>query len=210
MLDYSKHTKSVGIDEVGRGPLAGPVVAACVYVPENVVLPTDLPTIKDSKKMTHRNRKKVVDWLSSQSDIKYSIGSSSVDEIDDINILQATFLAMQRAFDGIKQYIDTSVAVFVDGNRAPVLSPFNVETVVGGDDLVFSISLASIIAKEYRDEIMRKIDAEYPQYGFAKNVGYGTKQHIEAINKYGPTIYHRKSFEPIKGLLLTRSLVSVI
>ena len=210
MLDYSKHTKSVGIDEVGRGPLAGPVMAACVYVPENVVLPTDLPTIKDSKKMTHRNRKKVVDWLSSQSDIKYSIGSSSVDEIDDINILQATFLAMQRAFDGIKQYIDTSATVFVDGNRAPVLSPFNVETVVGGDDLVFSISLASIIAKEYRDEIMRKIDAEYPQYGFAKNVGYGTKQHIEAINKYGPTLYHRKSFEPIKGLLLTRSLVSVI
>jgi len=206
VLDYSKHIKSVGIDEVGRGPLAGPVVATCVYVPGNVVLPTDLPTIKDSKKMTHRNRKMVVDWLSSQSDIKYSIGSSSVEEIDDINILQATFLAMRRAFDDIKQYIDTSATVFVDGNRAPDLSPFNTKTVIGGDNLVFPISLASIIAKEYRDEIMRKIDEEYPQYGFAKNVGYGTKQHIEAINKYGPTIYHRKSFEPVKGLLQSSSL----
>lgn len=206
MLDYSKHTKSVGIDEVGRGPLAGPVVAACVYVPGIIALPDKLPTIKDSKKMTHRNRKKVVDWLNAQSYIKYSIGSSSVEEIDDINILQATFLAMQRAFDDIKQYIDTSATVFVDGNRAPALSPFNVETVIGGDNSVFPISLASIIAKEYRDEIMKRIDVECPQYGFAKNVGYGTKQHIEAINKYGPTIYHRKSFEPVKGLLQSSSL----
>lgn len=206
MLDYSKHIKSVGIDEVGRGPLAGPVVAACAYVPSDVAFPDDLPTIKDSKKMTHKNRRKVVDWLKSQSEIKYSIGASSVDEIDDMNILRATFLAMQRAFDGLKQCVDTSVTIFVDGNRAPDLHPFNVETVIGGDNLVFSISLASIIAKEYRDEIMRKIDTEYPQYGFAQNVGYGTKQHIEAINKYGPTVYHRKSFEPVKSLLQNRSL----
>lgn len=203
MQDYSKPIKSVGIDEVGRGPLAGPVVAACVYVPSNIAIPDDLPTIKDSKKMTHRNRMKVVDWLNSQSDIKYSIGSSSVEEIDDINILQATFLAMKRAFEGVRQYIDISVPVFIDGNKAPDLPPFQVETVIGGDNSVFSISLASIVAKEYRDEIMRKIDLEFPQYGFAKNVGYGTKQHIEAINIYGPTMHHRKSFEPVKSFART-------
>ena len=200
--DCLKLIKSVGIDEVGRGPLAGPVVAACVYTPDYVDIPSDLPRIRDSKKMTHKNRLQIVEWLHSQTVIKYAISSASVEEIDTLNILQATFLAMKRALSELKNNINyNDEIVYVDGNKIPPLETRNVQCIIGGDNKIISIALASIIAKEYRDDLMRKIDTSYPQYGFAKNVGYGTKQHIDAIHKFGITLHHRRSFEPIKSIV---------
>ena len=202
MQTYLKCLRSVGIDEVGRGPLAGPVVAACVYTPENVEIPDDLPVIKDSKKMTHKNRQKVVKWVEEHNEIRFSIAEASVEEIDTLNILQATFLAMKRAFDSLEKDLNfVDCAIFVDGNKIPQLGKSNVECIVGGDNKILSISLASIIAKEYRDDLMAKIGQKYPEYDFAKNVGYGTKKHMQAINEFGPTEYHRKSFEPVKSLV---------
>lgn len=199
MQNYLKITRSFGIDEVGRGPLAGPVVAACVYFPDNVIVPEYLPQIRDSKKMTHNNRVKIIHWLDQQDDIRYAIGSASVEEIDEINILQATMLAMERAFYNLSN--DQKCVVLVDGNRKPNIADKQIECIIKGDDNFMSIALASIVAKEYRDNIMKEIDISYPQYGFAKNVGYGTKQHIEAIHKYGPTVHHRKSFAPISSIV---------
>lgn len=210
MQDCLKLIESVGVDEVGRGPLAGPVVAACVYTPEFVDFSPGLPKIRDSKKMTHISRMKVVDWLHSQNDIKYAIAFASVQEIDDLNILQATFLAMKRAITALKGQIAVdSIPVYIDGNRLPDFSAQNMQCIVGGDNKIISIALASIIAKEYRDSLMRKLDEKYPQYGFAKNVGYGTKQHISAIYKYGITEQHRKSFEPVKSKIAQNVLYDI-
>lgn len=202
MQIYLECPRSVGIDEVGRGPLAGPVVAACVYTPENLYIPDDLPTIKDSKKMTHRNRQKVVKWVEEHDEILFSIAEASVEEIDSLNILQATFLAMQRAFIDLEKRLKVDeYSIFVDGNKIPQLGKENVECIVGGDNKILSISLASIIAKEYRDELMAKFGQKYPEYDFAKNVGYGTKKHMQAIYEFGPTEFHRKSFEPVKSMI---------
>jgi ribonuclease HII len=184
---------SVGIDEVGRGPLAGPVVVAAVWLSSQsaVELENSGLIVRDSKKMTKNQRKKVVDWISSRpkDELRYSIASASVEEIDDSNILKATLLAMKKAYELLQ--ISASV-VLVDGNKAPDLQ--NVRTVVKGDDKVLSISLASIIAKEYRDDLMRKLALEYPRYGWETNVGYGTARHVKAVREYGLTPYHRRTF----------------
>ena len=192
---------SVGIDEVGRGPLAGPVVAAAVWISEKclaLIEKEDLE-INDSKKLSSKQRKKIVEWSKKQDNdvISYAIGSASVEEIDSLNILNATMLAMRRAYEELNLQKNLTL---VDGNKAPDLKNTRVMTIVKGDSLVPSIALASIIAKEYRDDIMERLSEKFPQYGWNTNVGYGSKSHIYSILQYGATEHHRKTFSPIKDL----------
>ena len=191
----------IGIDEVGRGPLAGPVVTAAVWISEKGValIEKDEIVVRDSKKLSHNQRKKVLNWIEKQPKeiLKYSIGMASVEEIDSLNILQATFLAMQRAYISLNL---SKPLTLVDGNKAPELKNTQVRTIVKGDDTVMSIALASIIAKEHRDNIMKELDKKYPQYGWSTNVGYGSQRHICAIVQYGATPHHRKTFAPVKDL----------
>ncbi len=197
-------SESVGIDEVGRGPLAGPVVAAVVWICDNftTLAQKKFPhfAIRDSKKMTYRRRVLVTEWIKQLPDniVRYSIASASVEEIDRLNILNAALLAMERAYNALAFKPKCAV---VDGNRAPKLSNCAVKTVVSGDDIVLAISVASIIAKEHRDAHMRGLALEFPQYGWDKNVGYGTREHLEAIAKYGISPHHRRSFAPISAAI---------
>lgn len=177
-----------GIDEAGRGPLAGPVVAAAVILlPEARHLP-----LNDSKKLDEGQRETLFAALQSCAII--GVGQASVDEIDRINILQATFLAMQRAFSALAQ---PPALALIDGNRAPRL-PCPVETIVGGDGLEPSIAAASIVAKVTRDRLMVALHAEDPRYGFAQHKGYGTPGHLESLVVHGPGPHHRLSFAPLK------------
>lgn len=194
---------SIGIDEVGRGPLAGPVVAVACWISQEGIgfAARDGIIIRDSKKLSHIQRNRVVAWadnFQSQNILKYAIGEASVQEIDSLNILKAAILAMQRAYE--KLNLQKSF-VLVDGNKAPDLKNTEVRTIVKGDDTVISIALASIIAKEYRDNIMRRLSLEYPQYGWDTNVGYGSKKHLEAISHYGATPHHRMTFAPLNKLI---------
>lgn len=180
----------VGIDEAGRGPLAGPVIAAAV------IMPYLIDEVTDSKKLSIKKR----DYLYHKiiESAKVAVGISSVKEIDEINILQATMLAMQRAYNNLNCFADM---VLIDGNKAPHLNCLNIKTIIGGDAIEPAISAASIIAKVTRDKIMQDLSAEFPRYFWHKNAGYGTKHHLEAIKKFGITIHHRLSFEPIKSNL---------
>lgn len=186
-----------GVDEVGRGPLAGDVVTAAV------ILDPDKPIegLADSKKLTERRRQQLAMDIREKA-LYWHISRASIAEIDQYNILQATLMAMVRAVDGLgcrPEY------VAVDGNRMPVWN-YSGETVVKGDDKVPAISAASIIAKVYRDNEMCVFDQQYPGYGFAAHKGYGTKQHLQAIKQLGPSPIHRCSFEPVKSMLATRPL----
>ena len=174
-----------GVDEAGRGSLAGPVCAAAVILPRNI----DIPGLNDSKKLTDKKRRELYDVIISTAEA-YGIAFASEQEIDEINILQATFLAMERAVE--KLYVSPDV-VLVDGNRAPHLR-FPVRTVVKGDSLSASIAAASILAKVTRDRYMEEQDALYPQYGFAVHKGYGTKRHYAALTEFGASPIHRQTF----------------
>lgn len=198
-------SESIGIDEVGRGPLAGPVVSAAVWINDcGVKLLRDSGlVVRDSKKMTPVARQKVVDSLSNfpANAVKIAIAEASVQEIDSLNILQATMLAMQRAYGALEL---NAKFTLVDGNKIPGIPETQLISIVKGDDKVLSISLASIVAKQYRDNLMKKLAGKYPQYGFDSNVGYGTKQHMNAIYTIGITEHHRKSFSPIKEIIEKR------
>ncbi|MBR9971328.1 ribonuclease HII [Magnetospirillum sulfuroxidans] len=185
-----------GIDEVGRGPLAGPVVAAAVIIdPAN--LPAELAAhLNDSKKLSARKRDHLAALVTDHC--RFAIGEASVAEIDRLNILQATFLAMGRAVAGLGRTIDHAL---VDGNRPPPL-PCTVHCVIGGDGKSLSIAAASVVAKVYRDRLMAELDTTFPGYGWAGNSGYGTQAHLEALRRLGPTPHHRKSFAPVAQLLL--------
>lgn len=174
-----------GIDEAGRGPLAGPVFAAAVILPENC----SIEGINDSKKLTPKKREILFDEIRAGA-LSYGIGFATEQEIDSINILQATFLAMKRAFDAMNIRADLAL---VDGNRMPNLG-VETRTIVRGDALSASIAAASILAKVSRDRLLCEIDRIYPQYGFAKHKGYGTAYHVEMLQKYGPCPVHRKTF----------------
>ena len=174
-----------GIDEAGRGPLAGPVFAAAVILPENC----SIEGINDSKKLTPKKREILFDEIRAGA-LSYGIGFATEQEIDSINILQATFLAMKRAFDAMNIRADLAL---VDGNRMPDLG-VETRTIVHGDALSASIAAASILAKVSRDRLLCEIDRIYPQYGFAKHKGYGTAYHVEMLQKYGPCPVHRKTF----------------
>lgn len=174
-----------GIDEAGRGPLAGPVYAAAVILKKGQTI----EGVNDSKKLSEKKREELFEKIVTEC-LDYSIGTASEKEIDEINILQATFLAMKRAVDGLSLKPDCAL---VDGNRAPLLD-CSVLTIVKGDSKSESIAAASILAKVSRDRYMLKMAEKYPQYGFEKHKGYGTKLHYEMIDKYGICEIHRKSF----------------
>ena len=174
-----------GIDEAGRGPLARPVVAAAVILPDGI----ELPGVNDSKKITEKKREVLSDFVKEHA-LAWGIGEASEAEIDEINILQATFLAMRRAVDALQISADFAL---VDGNRISGLD-IPSECVIGGDGKVLSIAAASILAKVTRDHYMREMAKQYPQYGFEKHKGYGTKAHYAAIEQYGICPLHRKTF----------------
>ena len=191
-----------GIDEVGRGPLAGPVVAACVIIPFDFPLPL-LTQINDSKKLSAVKRERLYDSLTSLC--SFAIAEASVQEIDSFNILQATLLAMSRAFDSLSDIVDSTIyTALIDGNKSPNV-PCNTVPIISGDSKSLSISAASIIAKVHRDRLMQNLSKDFPEYGWDKNAGYGTKQHIDALYKFGRTSHHRLSFAPVKNCLISRS-----
>lgn len=195
----SGHSIVCGMDEVGRGPLAGPVVAACVYIPEEKRNHPVWLEVNDSKKLSLSKREMLFDIIQAQS--CFSIAQCSVDEIDDINILQASLLAMKRACEQMcAAHNLTPGLALVDGNKAPQLA-IPCQTVIGGDALSCSIAAASILAKVTRDRIMESLHAEFPQYGWQTNAGYGTPEHLEALQSHGPSAHHRKSFAPVRELI---------
>ena len=177
-----------GLDEAGRGPLAGPVVAAAVILPSNI----NTQGIEDSKRLSRYHREKVFERLWNTAII--GVGEASVGEIDDLNILQASMLAMRRAVEALETLPKYAL---VDGNRLPDL-PCPGEAIVKGDTLSLSIAAASIIAKETRDRYMRHLAKTYPHYGWERNVGYGTPGHVKALKKFGATPHHRRSFRPVR------------
>lgn len=179
-----------GIDEAGRGPLAGPVFAACVVLKPDAVL----EGLNDSKKLTEKKREKIYDHILNGYVAWYGIGAASAQEIDEINILQATFLAMRRAYHAMLEQVETvPVVALVDGNADPGL-PIETVTVVKGDAKSASIAAASILAKVTRDRYMLHLHEQYPEYAFDKHKGYPTKLHYEAIQEFGISPVHRLSF----------------
>lgn len=187
----AEHGIICGIDEAGRGPLAGDVYAAAVVLPEGAFI----EGLDDSKKLSEKRREELFDIIISQCSA-YCIATASAEEIDRVNILNATFLAMRRAVEGLGTKVDFAI---VDGNRDPKLY-CPVETVVKGDSKSASIAAASILAKVARDRYMKTLDERYPEYLFAKHKGYGTKLHYEMLEKYGPCPEHRRSFLKKLGL----------
>ncbi len=184
-----------GIDEVGRGPLAGPVVAAAVILPAALpaVLRTDL---NDSKLLSAKKRESLFEVIHACALV--GLGEADVEEIDRLNILQATFLAMRRAFEALREKANVDWAL-VDGNQRPPLS-CPVQCIVRGDGRSLSIAAASVVAKVTRDRQMCALSSVFPGYGWERNVGYGTAEHIEAIHRQGITPHHRPSFSPIADL----------
>ena len=194
---FSRDSTVCGIDEVGRGPLAGPVVAAAVILPRP--LPPELSGhIRDSKKMSAAKRARIAAAI--REFCVFGIGTACVEEIDRINILQATMAAMTRAFEALRQKTVCSHAL-IDGNHAPQL-PCQTLTVIKGDQTSLSIAAASVVAKEHRDDIMRRLAETHPVYGWDSNAGYGTKIHMEALKQHGVTVHHRRSFAPVSESLL--------
>ncbi len=198
----------VGVDEAGRGPLAGPVVAAAVcYKTASYVIPEELERdfalIRDSKKLSEKQREKIYDLIHEHFSV--GVGIVHADTIDRINILEATFLAMKSAIASLRPQLtknnqrvrDEDLYLLIDGNQEIPNLSLRQETVVGGDGTVRSIAAASIIAKVTRDRMILEYDREYPQYGLAKHKGYGTKVHMDALRKYGPSPIHRMSFKPV-------------
>jgi len=187
-----------GIDEAGRGPWCGPVVAACVCWPDKKIDPELATQINDSKKLSAQKREKLFPLIMNSAYV--GIGQASAQEIDEINILQATFLAMDRSLQNAAKNGHTASFALIDGNRLPRWT-LPCQALIKGDSLSLSIAAASIIAKVTRDHIMRELAKEYPEYAWDKNAGYGTAEHIAALKKYGITPHHRKSYRPIKELL---------
>ena len=183
-----------GCDEAGRGPLAGPVFASAVILPENFCH----PLLDDSKKLTASVREELREYIQKNA-VCWAVVEVSVEEIDSINILNASITGMQRA---VRKLAPRPEYLLIDGNRFKPFDGFKYETVVHGDATYASIAAASILAKTYRDDYMRKLAEQYPQYGWDRNMGYPTAEHIQAIKKYGYTPHHRKSFHP-KELELT-------
>jgi len=189
----------IGIDEAGRGPLAGPVVSAAVMIKHRI------EGVRDSKKLSPEKRALLFNEIVEHA-VAFGIGTATVEEIDALNILNATFLSMRRAIYSLLitysrkfgEIEPDNFVVFVDGNRPIPDIPFRVKAIIKGDNLIYEISCASILAKVYRDNIMVALANVYPQYGFEKNKGYGTREHFEALKRFGISPVHRKKF--VRGL----------
>lgn len=198
---YQKDGFVCGIDEAGRGPWVGPVVAGAVVFLTREINLEILQNINDSKKLSASKREKLYDLLLAEAQagkLTYGIGEASAAEIDEINILQATFLAMRRAAEKLQV---KPVMALIDGNRVPSRFICSTSCYIGGDGRSYSIAAASILAKVYRDRLMKELAVKYPGYGFDNNAGYGTKEHQEGIAKYGITPEHRRSYKPIRHFL---------
>lgn len=186
------HQRIAGVDEAGRGPLAGPVYAAAVILnPQRSIAGLD-----DSKKLSLTRRESLFDTIKDQA-LAWCIASASVEEIDQMNVLQATLLAMQRAVEGLQP---AATHALIDGNQMPKLV-ISAETLIGGDALEPAISAASILAKVARDRLMVEMHQRFPQYGFAQHKGYGTKLHLQALREHGPCEIHRMSYKPVQAAL---------
>lgn len=180
-----------GVDEAGRGPLAGPVCAAAVILPEGAVI----EGLDDSKKLTEKKRERLYDIIK-ETAVAYSVAYGTLEEIETVNILEATYLAMNRAIEGLNLKPDFAL---IDGNRVPRGIKIPCETIVKGDSKSMSVAAASVLAKVTRDRLMLEYDKKYPEYNFKKHKGYGTKEHTELIKQYGPCEIHRLSF--LKNIL---------
>ena len=187
-----------GIDEAGRGPLAGPVYAAAAVIDRERAPRKLLRMIDDSKKLTLEQREEAYEAMIASGVVQFAVGEASVEEIDRVNILQATYLAMRRAVQALAEQPEV---VLVDGNRAPPQLGCRAETIVGGDAHSYSIAAASIFAKVTRDRYMHALALTYPGYGWETNRGYGSQQHLEALSLLGPTPHHRRSFAPVTRLV---------
>ncbi|CAI5717940.1 unnamed protein product [Peronospora destructor] len=191
------YTTLIGVDEAGRGPLAGPVVVAACHVPINVTI----AGIDDSKKILEPQREKLFELLTNHPSVTYAVHVNSAQRIDEINILQATLESMTKSVNEVAERLQQTDKTFVlvDGNKLPTTLELPAEAVVKGDSKVFSIAAASIIAKVTRDRLMREYDKQYPQYGLAQHKGYPTNAHVTAIAKHGACAIHRMTFAPLKA-----------
>ena len=180
-----------GVDEAGRGPLAGPVCAAAVILPDGAVI----EGLDDSKKLTEKKRERLYDIIK-ETAVAYSVAYGTLEEIETVNILEATYLAMNRAIEGLSVKPDFAL---IDGNRVPRGIKIPCETIAKGDSKSMSVAAASVLAKVTRDRLMLEYDKKYPEYNFKKHKGYGTKEHTELIKQYGPCEIHRLSF--LKNIL---------
>ena len=180
-----------GVDEAGRGPLAGPVCAAAVILPEDL----EIEGLNDSKKLSEKKREQLFDIITEKA-LAYCVAYGTLEEIEEKNILQATFLAMNRAFEGLELKVDFAL---IDGNKIPAGIKIPAAAIVKGDAKSMSIAAASILAKVSRDRLLMEYDKQYPEYQFAKHKGYGTKLHTDLIKQYGPSEIHRLSF--LKNIL---------
>ena len=205
MPDFSIETKLehpvIGLDEVGRGPLAGPVISCGCYFKSYKIKNEFKDYIGDSKKLSEKKREasfKFLQSLKNDDVIEYHLGIANVNEIDQLNILEATKLSMRRVVDKFNM---ENANLLIDGNFSLSYKSYKEQSIVRGDDKSLSIAAASIIAKVHRDRLMKKLSLKFQNFGWEKNAGYGTKMHIENIYRLGPTIHHRKSFEPIKSLI---------
>jgi len=193
-LKFKKYMKKIiaGVDEVGRGSLVGPVYAAAVILLKKI----DKKKLKDSKKLSKKNRE-ILDVCIKKNCI-WSIGSASQKEIEKYNILNASLLAMKRAIKKLKKKPEL---VLIDGNKLPIIDNYNLKNIIKGDQKIPEISAASIIAKVSRDRLLSKMSKKFRKYFWDKNSGYGTKDHIKAIKKFGITKYHRRTFQPVHNIL---------
>ena len=198
------NTVTVGVDEAGRGPWAGPVVAGAVIIIDRKLDDFLLAGLNDSKKLSAKKREKLYDSLfaaEARGQVAIGIGQASAQEIDESNILQATFEAMRRAVAQLKLQPNCAL---IDGNQNPKSFPCKSYTVIKGDAKSYSIAAASIVAKVYRDRLMSNLAQKYPYYAFEKNAGYGTAAHIAGLQAHGVTPEHRKSYKPIQEFLLQK------
>jgi len=192
IADVGLRIRIAGVDEAGRGPLAGPVVAAAVVLDPN----RPIEGLRDSKQLTPAQRRGLATRIRADA-LAFAVAQASVAEIDRLNILQASLLAMRRAIEALQPVVDL---VLVDGNRVPPIAIAS-RAIVGGDAIEPAISAASILAKTHRDALMRALHRRYPEYGFARHFGYPTPQHLARLNALGPCAVHRRSFAPVRALL---------